>query len=158
MILDWHWGPNAAASNTPNCAHIDCGRKTGWWYFVYLQLYPQFLKIFFKILTQSNNRTPPPTFIIRLQFPLKIIDQLPMELLLKERVPEDRVPLVMPRECLLRCGEMQLRRRRGTQIAKTVRELSGEEVKRQKIIFSKENAHFIQHLYYYCCFARPIHK
>ncbi|KAL3110732.1 hypothetical protein niasHT_011237 [Heterodera trifolii] len=52
----------------------------------------------------------------------------------KQSVPENRVALVMPRECSVRCGEMQLRRRRGTQMSKTrpnegkVCELTSEEI------------------------------
>uniref|UniRef100_A0A914H1T7 C2H2-type domain-containing protein n=1 Tax=Globodera rostochiensis TaxID=31243 RepID=A0A914H1T7_GLORO len=62
----------------------------------------------------------------------QVIGQLPTELSMKS-LPENRVALVMPRECSVRCGEMQLRRRRGTQMKArpdegSVCELTSEEI------------------------------
>ncbi|KAL7072491.1 hypothetical protein ACQ4LE_007941 [Meloidogyne hapla] len=48
----------------------------------------------------------------------QVVDQLPIGMSIKERIPENRVPLVIPRENSTRCGEMQLRRRRSVQLKK----------------------------------------
>ena len=65
---------------------------------------------------------------------MKVVEQLPTGLAIKDRIPDDRVVLVMPSENSTRYGEMQLRRRRSTYLMKkdkddgSTRELTGEEV------------------------------
>lgn len=68
---------------------------------------------------------------------LQVVEELPIGLSIKERIPEDRVALVIPGENSIRYGEMQLRSRsrnnhlmasKATTTVNTLRELTPDEV------------------------------
>lgn len=61
---------------------------------------------------------------------LKIYENLPIDLAVKKRIPDDRTVLVIPQDNSIRYREMQLRTRRNLNDAKNniCRELSAEDV------------------------------
>ncbi|KAI1697075.1 zinc finger protein [Ditylenchus destructor] len=71
------------------------------------------------------SRSVPVTSIVNGR---QIVEDIPKNLAIKERLPDDRTVLVMPRDHSIRYGDMQLRKRRGADAEVDSREISQQDI------------------------------